>query len=48
MSEQDKTTIAATELIEALRESAPSSANDKTRHATTISDIAVIITDSPS
>ena len=36
MSEKDKTIIAATELIEALMETAPSAATDKSRHATTI------------
>ena len=46
--EQDKTIIAATELIEALSETAPSAANDKSRHATTIADLTAIITDSPS
>ena len=48
MSEQDKTTIAATDLIEALRETAPSTATDKSPIATTIADLTVIITDSPS
>ena len=48
MSEQGKTIISATELIEALRETAPSAATDKSRHATTIADLTAIITDSPS
>ena len=48
MSEQDKTIISATELIEALRETAPSAATDKSRHATKIADLTAIITDSPS
>ena len=48
ISEQDKTVIAATELIEALRETAPSVATDKSWHATTIADLTAIITDSPS
>ena len=46
MSEQDKTIISATELIESLRETAPSAETDKSRHATTIADLTAIITDS--
>ena len=46
ISEQDKTIIAATELIESLRVTAPSTATDKSRHATTIADLTAIITDS--
>ena len=48
MSDQDKTMIAATELIEYLRETAPSTATDKILHATTIAYLTTIITDSPS
>ena len=48
MSDQDNTIIAATELIESLRSTAPRAATDKSRHATTISDLTAIITDSPS
>ena len=48
MSEQDKTIIAATDMIEALRETAPSAATYKSGHATTIAGITAIITDSPS
>ena len=48
MSDQDKTIIAATELIESLRETTPSTDTDKSRHATTIADPTAIITDSPS
>ena len=48
MSEQDKKIIAATEMIEYLRETTPSTETDKSRHATTITDLTAIITDSPS
>ena len=48
MSDQDKTISAATDLIEALRETVPSVATGKSRHATTIADLTAIITDSPS
>ena len=48
ISDQDKTIIDATELIEPLRETAPCAETDKSQHATTIADITTIITDSPS
>ena len=48
MSDQYKTIIAATDLMESLRETAPSAAADKSWHATTIADLTAIITDSQS
>ena len=48
MSDQDKTIISATELIEYLRETAPRVETDKSRHAKAITDLTSIITDSPS
>ena len=47
MSEQNKTIIDAKNLIKSLRETAPSAATAKSRHATIITDLTSIITYSP-
>ena len=48
ISDQDKTIFSTTDLIEFLRETAPSAETDKSWHATTTTDLTAIITDRPS